>query len=138
MSTEKDFLAAIKADSDDRAKRLIYADWLEEHGDQRAELIRIEEEMRSIAIYGDKYWKLKPRRNELRKAAKKSWRQSMKYGTDYEPVFREIPDGWKERWRLIREFAERWFGVPMGDVGGQREEISKIERKEQLSLPPSL
>jgi uncharacterized protein (TIGR02996 family) len=35
------FLAAIQDDPDDVAARLVFADWLEEHGDPRAELLRL-------------------------------------------------------------------------------------------------
>ena len=43
MNDEVAFLAAITAAPDDEALRLVYADWLEEHGDAaRAELIRLQ------------------------------------------------------------------------------------------------
>src|SRR5689334_19888781 len=117
MATEQSFLDAIKSQPEDRAVPLVYADWLEERGDPRGELIRVEEEMRSLPIYSDRYWELKPRRNALQAGCEAKWLQQLRYGTDYEPVFREIPDGWKERWRLLREFTERWHGIPVGDVG---------------------
>ena len=34
-----------------------------------AELIRIEEEMRTLAVFADRFWELKPRRNKLRAKA---------------------------------------------------------------------
>jgi uncharacterized protein (TIGR02996 family) len=137
LNDEQRFLAAIKAQPDLRATRLAYADWLEERGDLRGELIRIEEELRSMPIHSDRYWELKPRRTDLRKASKEPWLQAMQYGTDYEPVFRQVPDDWRGRWRLIREYADRWFGVPMGDIGGNLEEIKKVERKLKVALPPA-
>jgi uncharacterized protein (TIGR02996 family) len=43
MASESSFLAAILADPDDDAVRLIYADWLDEHGEtERAEFIRLQ------------------------------------------------------------------------------------------------
>ncbi|MBY0232801.1 MAG: TIGR02996 domain-containing protein [Gemmataceae bacterium] len=45
MSDKKALRAAIAADPRDGLARLAYADWLEERGDARAELVRIEEEM---------------------------------------------------------------------------------------------
>lgn len=39
---EKELLGAISADRDDPAPRLVYADWLEERGDVRAELLRLQ------------------------------------------------------------------------------------------------
>jgi len=43
MSSHEDFLAAVLEHPDDDAPRLIYADWLEEHGEsERAEFIRLQ------------------------------------------------------------------------------------------------
>src|SRR5262245_5889339 len=41
MHEEQAFLQALQENPDDTALRLIFADWLEERGDQRAELIRL-------------------------------------------------------------------------------------------------
>jgi len=42
MSGEEAFLRAIHAAPGNRGVRLVYADWLEEHGDSRAEFLRLE------------------------------------------------------------------------------------------------
>src|SRR5262249_1393667 len=42
MTDEAAFLRSILDDPDDEANRLVYADWLEERGDPRAELIRLQ------------------------------------------------------------------------------------------------
>lgn len=47
--THQDFVDAILAEPDDDAPRLIYADWLEERGDPRAEFIRVQVEMATLA-----------------------------------------------------------------------------------------
>jgi uncharacterized protein (TIGR02996 family) len=139
MADERKFLAAIRAAPKDAAVRLAYADWLEEQGDPCAELVRVEEEMRRLAVYSDRFWKLKPRRNELRSGAAPEWLGAMGYGTVCQPAFGHgWPDGWRERWRLIREFTERWYGMPVGDVGGRKKEVRAIERRLGRSLPPSL
>src|SRR5437762_1241175 len=45
MTSEASFLQAIRADPDDDAVRLIFADWLEDQGDTpRAEFIRLQVE----------------------------------------------------------------------------------------------
>lgn len=136
---EAAFLAAIREAPGDRTSRLIYADWLEEQGDPRGELIRIEEEMRLLPVFSDRYWQLKLRRNELRKSAAPDWLETMRYGTDCLPLFRHgVPDGWKERWRIIREFTERWHHRSLGDVGGRTEEIAAVERHLGRTLPASV
>lgn len=128
LHTHDDFLKAIAANPADRTLRLVFADWLDEHTDPRAELIRVEEEMRELPVFADRFWELKPRRNALRTLAGTEWCGQMRYGTECEPVFRHgIPDGWRERWRLIREFTERWHRVLLGDVGGRQAEIAEAE-----------
>jgi hypothetical protein len=63
----------------------------------------------------------------------------MRYGTDYWPVFRHgIPEGWRERWRVIREFWERCHRQPLPDVGGQRDAIRETETGLGLELPGSV
>ncbi len=42
MSDETAFLKNILDDPDEDANRLVYADWLEERGDPRGELIRLQ------------------------------------------------------------------------------------------------
>jgi uncharacterized protein (TIGR02996 family) len=139
MHAADDFLRAIEAEPGDRTRRLVFADWLDERADPRGELIRIEEEMRTLPVFSDRFWELKPRRNELRAAAGPEWCGRMRHGTECEPVFRHgIPDGWRERWRLIREFTERWHRVPMPDVGGRQNEIAEAESRLGRTLPPSL
>jgi uncharacterized protein (TIGR02996 family) len=137
MRDEAAFLAAVRAAPNDVSYRLVYANWLEERGDPRGELIRVEEEMRQLPVFSDQYWDLKTRRNKLRSQAAPKWLEALRYGTDYDPVFRHgMPAGWKERWRLVREFTERWFGIPMGDVGAQVIETPRSKPRERLGRDP--
>ncbi|MBY0459043.1 MAG: TIGR02996 domain-containing protein [Gemmataceae bacterium] len=139
LHTNDDFLNAIAADPAERTLRLVYADWLTEHDDPRGELIRIEEEMRLLPAFADRFWELKPRRNELRAVAGAEWCAALRYGTECLPVFAHgIPDGWRERWRLIREFTERWYDIPMPDVGGHAAEVAEAEKTFEQTFPPSL
>ena len=139
MTQDAAFLAAIRAAPNDTASRLVYADWLEERGDLRSELVRIEEEMRQLPVFCDQYWQLKPRRNELHARVPEEWLGAMRYGTDCQPLFAHgVPDGWKERWRLIREFTDRWHRLPLGDIGGRPDVIRETEARLRRELPPSL
>lgn len=136
---ESAFLDALRDAPADRLARLAYADWLEERDDPRAELIRVEEEMRLLPVFADRFWELKPRRNELRAASPSEWLAELGYGTVVAPVFRHgVPDGWRERWRLIREFVERWHRIPMPDVGGRQDEIRDAEARLGRTLPASV
>jgi uncharacterized protein (TIGR02996 family) len=139
MHTDDSFLLAIEAEPADRVRRLVYADWLDDRHDPRGELVRVEEEMRALPVFADRFWELKPRRNELRAIAGGDWCARMRYGTECEPVFRHgIPDGWRDRWRLIREFTERWHRIPMPDVGGRASDIAEAEASIGQTFPPSL
>jgi uncharacterized protein (TIGR02996 family) len=137
--TDEDFLTTIREEPTDRTARLVYADWLEDHGDPRAELIRAEEEMRMLPAFSDNFWMLKLRRNEFRTRTNAEWCGRMGYGTECDPVFMHgLPEGWHERWRLVREFTERWYCIPMPDVGGRQTEIADVEARLEQVLPPSL
>jgi uncharacterized protein (TIGR02996 family) len=132
------FLTAIEAESEERTSRLVYADWLDERGDPHASLIRTEEAMRTVPIYADRYWELKRCRQGQRAGCDPKWLRRMRYGVDYEPVFREVPDDWRGRWRLIREFVERWYGVPLADAGTRRREGGRLEKRLGRAVPPAL
>jgi uncharacterized protein (TIGR02996 family) len=70
---EHELVAAILANPDDLATRTVYADWLEEAGDRRAELVRIEAEMWRRPIDLVRFRALLPRRNELRRGCDPRW-----------------------------------------------------------------
>jgi uncharacterized protein (TIGR02996 family) len=141
MSDEAAFLAAIQTTPGDDALRLVYADWLEEHGElECSELIRVCEAMRGVPVFSDEYWRLKARRNELRPVCPADWLATTGYdGSRYDPLLRDgIPPDLKGRWRLIREFTERWHGIPLGDVGGRLTEVRATEQRLGRQLPPSV
>ena len=47
---ENEFLKTIEAEPANPVPRLVYADWLDEQGDLRGELLRIQEELRRIDV----------------------------------------------------------------------------------------
>jgi uncharacterized protein (TIGR02996 family) len=71
------FIEAIGASPADHSLRLVYADWLEERGDRRGELIRVEHELRQIPIGWDRYLSLSRRRAELRQQCDSKWLNCM-------------------------------------------------------------
>jgi uncharacterized protein (TIGR02996 family) len=79
------------ANPDDDAPRLIYADWLDEHGDSDpAELIRVCQAMRRLPVFADDYWRLKARRNQLRTRCPADWLAATGYdGSRYDPLYRD-------------------------------------------------
>jgi uncharacterized protein (TIGR02996 family) len=135
---DEGFVRAIEAAPDDLAPRLVYADWLDERHDPRAELIRLEHTLDQLPTLADRYWELKPRRQDLRAACDPTWLRRVGYGADYRPTFADVPERWKDRWRLLREFVERWHRVPMPDVGGRFDAVAGMERRLGRALAPAL
>ncbi len=69
---EAAFLHAVRAAPGEVTPRLVYADWLEERGDFRAALIRVEEERRPLVSDDPMHVSFIRRRDELREQVK-SW-----------------------------------------------------------------
>jgi uncharacterized protein (TIGR02996 family) len=138
MSGDTPFLEAIKAAPSDVASRLVYADWLEERGDPRGELIRVEEEMNSLPVWSDRYWNLKPGRDGLRQKLEGGWLQTMGYVPTYRPLFSKLPPGRKERWRLVQEFIELWHQPLTAASGNTKGDIQAAEESLGHLLPTAL
>ena len=67
------FLAAIRQDPDDDTPRLVYADWLEERGDPRAEFLRVECEVRKLPSGDERFSSLWARFYALLRALDPDW-----------------------------------------------------------------
>ncbi len=67
------FLQNIRNHRLDDAPRLIFADWLEEKGDPRAELVRISCQLQDTEIYHERYPELYRRREELIEPLYRAW-----------------------------------------------------------------
>ena len=68
---ERALVATIQVDPDDDAPRLVYADWLDEHGDpDRAELLRVRVAQAALTSTDDAWWDLSRRGDELEAAAR--------------------------------------------------------------------
>jgi uncharacterized protein (TIGR02996 family) len=132
MPTHESFLAAIAAEPHERDARLVYADWLEDQGDARAELIRVMEEMHALAPYSDRFWELRPRRAQLKQGVADDWLIALGYNV-YRPLFTKMPAEREHRWRLITEFIETWHG-PLGDSPGNSEEEGDHGLRDSLGI----
>lgn len=73
MDEEAAFLRAIHAAPHDPALRLVYADWLEERGDARAELLRVQCELVRMWSWQDERLDLAERLAELRQNFDPDW-----------------------------------------------------------------
>src|SRR5262245_42394378 len=70
---EEAFLRAISATPDDDAPRLVYADWLDEHSDPRAEVVRLQVRLRQLSTSDPTYMELANRQQELRVGCPPYW-----------------------------------------------------------------
>jgi uncharacterized protein (TIGR02996 family) len=138
MNDEAAFLARIRDTPDDVAPRLVYADWLDERDDPRGELIRVTEEMRTLPVYSERYWALKPRYKKLKANAAYEWRTVMGYNQKRLLLQHGFPADVPSRWRLIRECVERWFDIDMPDIGGHTVLVGNFQRSFGRRLPLSL
>ena len=73
MLTHDHFLKQIQTTPDDPLPRRIYADWLEEQGDLRCELIRLEIERGQLEPWSDRYAVAQARLRELRPQIDADW-----------------------------------------------------------------
>ncbi len=74
MTPDEALLSAIRAEPDDDGPRLVYADWLEEHGEQpRAEFIRVQCELARLPGKDPRSAALVAREQELRRAHEARW-----------------------------------------------------------------
>jgi uncharacterized protein (TIGR02996 family) len=138
MNDETPFLRCIAAEPGNRDARLIYADWLEERGDARAELIRLEEEMNELTVWSDRYAALKPRRTALRQQTDSKWRETLGYVPKHRPMFQKLPERRAERWRLFEEFLEVWHRPLCHDDGSTDAALASLENRIGTKLPDAL
>ncbi len=86
MPAESAFIDAIRDTPDDLTLRLVYADWLDEAGDSRGELIRLQCELDGVPL-GD------PRRNVLRESIQ---RLILEHQSEWLAPLRKRVLGWQQ------------------------------------------
>jgi uncharacterized protein (TIGR02996 family) len=112
MSDDRAFLRAIREDPEDPARRLVYADWLEERGDPRGEYLRLACRERELRARIDPEW-LKavqegPLRIDdvpLRSGRFVSLRELRQFGT-YEGLLEGLPTREMNQARIERVLGE--------------------------------
>src|SRR5262249_38868583 len=70
---EDPFLAAIRANPDDNAVRLVYADWLQERGDPRGEFLRLDTMLTGLSPNHESYGADRFRLEQLRSTLDPHW-----------------------------------------------------------------
>src|SRR5437660_1230129 len=86
MTDEAALLAAISADPDDDTPRLVYADWLEEHGDEagrtRAEFIRGQCQAAQLPRGDKRAAAIEARCEQLRRRFEEAWTGPLRAACD--------------------------------------------------------
>src|SRR2546429_567671 len=94
MSDEAAFLQAIRDDPGSDGPRLVYADWLDEHGDPRGEFVRVQCRLERLAPDDPEAASLRRREAELLEEHRVEW----------EAVCRDLPlTAWRYRRGLLEE-----------------------------------
>jgi uncharacterized protein (TIGR02996 family) len=104
MSEQSDLYRAVLADPEDDAPRLIYADWLDEHGQpERAEFIRVQCAMERIPPRTARWRPLRERAQQIEREWRAAWTEPAK-----EMVYdAHLRRGFVDRVRLtLDQFAE--------------------------------
>lgn len=108
MTDDRAFIDAILAAPDDTALRLVYADWLEERGDLRAEFLRLDvEARRGGGVPHRRVRKLRARLRELRPEISRDWLAFL----DRTRVEGCGSIGCRMRWELLRTTDESHLRV---------------------------
>lgn len=101
MKDDAAFFKMVLANPGDEATRLVYADWLEEQGDPRGEILRLDAALVRLPGADKAYVKSRERWLELRGAVEDSWAKPL----SYRPIvsleglihfLREFHRGWME------------------------------------------
>jgi uncharacterized protein (TIGR02996 family) len=109
MSDGRALLQAILDDPDDDAVRLVYADWLEERGDPRAEFIRVGVQLAHLTRTAPRWRPLWVRELELIRTHKEVWFGAMRKRFSYWDCHRGFIDEVTADFTVLRETSEELF-----------------------------
>lgn len=107
-SEESIFLEEIAAAPRSVDRRLIYADWLEEHADPRGEFIQQWHLLDSFRPWTVEFGDCSRRIRQLRDSISAEWLKRLEYSATYRPMLAEIPRDRQSRWQLLANFLEVW------------------------------
>ncbi len=130
MTTEEAFLRSILDDVHDPLRRLVFADWLDDHSDPRAEWLRLDCELDGLGLRDDRRPALEARKQQV-------WE-----------THRESLAGWERRFALARvkdkvrraPASHRLYKARAKHHGRlnpvlSEEELTAFERQHRVTLP---
>lgn len=139
LSPDEDvFLAEIAAAPRSVDRRLIYADWLEERSDPRADLIRTWHDMDSVDAWNEQFGELLQHVRSLFEVTSQEWRKQLGYDVLQRPMFSEIPQDRPSRWRLLSHFLDLWFQPIVENDRVSASVLQSTELRLGCALPAAL
>jgi uncharacterized protein (TIGR02996 family) len=115
------FLQAVVADPEDDAPRLVFADWLEDHGDAvRAEFIRAQCELTKLPAGDPRRWELQDRERALLAEHGDAWAAPL--------------EGLVRRWQFRRGFVEA-VSLPAAALLSHGDELFRLAPVRHAHLP---
>ncbi|MBL8800034.1 MAG: SMI1/KNR4 family protein [Planctomycetia bacterium] len=133
MSDEAAFLAAIANAPDDDALRLVYADWLEEHGKPGSNFLRAEHELTVLPLGQAEWHAAFARYQSAGKTLSEAWcRAAGRHQAGY-----WLAVAARSAWNRIETWCQRHCPglVSVFNLGATAEEIDAIERAIGQTLP---
>jgi uncharacterized protein (TIGR02996 family) len=130
MTTEEDFLRVILDDINDASRRLVFADWLEERGDPRAEWLRIDCELATLGLKDNRRPALEARKRKLGEAHRESlivWERRFALARIKEKVSRAPKS------HSLDKKGSRHTGRPNPVLSEKK--LVAFERKHRITLP---
>src|SRR5262249_43172328 len=120
MRIERGFLLDVLDNPDDDAPRLVYADWLDEHGlASRAEFIRLQVELARLDRYDPRWPALRRREAELLAAHAAQWVEEAGLADLKEPAFRRgfvEHAAFRDCLHFLAESRRRFQRTPLSSV----------------------
>jgi uncharacterized protein (TIGR02996 family) len=144
MTPDEAFLEAIRDAPDDDTPRLVYADWLEEHGDPHGEFIRVQCALARLPQGDSHRWALAKRERQLWERHHTEWlkghdpsRAGLKtFLRGFRFFIRHRVNDYPRR----QQYVSRWAPVQSVALfpGGRTSPVSNEENGERLAACPSL
>jgi uncharacterized protein (TIGR02996 family) len=139
---ESEFLLAVQAAPDDDAPRLVWADWLEEHGDPRGELIRAQCELARMTEYSRRLSDLEAIESRLLREHHDVWLRPLReMGAKDVELWRGFVEQIEIRAADLLQHVDDIFaeapllrGLKISQVGGWMHDLSNLVQLEQIEL----
>ncbi|MBX2798061.1 MAG: TIGR02996 domain-containing protein [Myxococcales bacterium] len=138
MPDDAMFLGRLCVAPHDLAERLVYADWLDQRSDPRADAVRHVVSMAEAPMRSDAYWAAKAARSACREVAGPGWWEVVDPAAGRTRLTCD-PDDRSRRWRAMDAWLDRWSKQPLTGISASSyDRIAACETRLGFELPASL